>query len=247
MENPFKILGIVGSIGIVLVMMFSFWTVVDVGERGVVVGFGKVKTTLSEGFHFVNPLYHVYTFNIRNNKYETTASSASADIQQAQVTVAVNYNVDESKVAEIYSTYGEDYINKIFTQNVQEAVKSSTAKYSASELITKREQVKSDIKNLLIGKVSDVIIVTDVSITNVDFSDSFDQAVEAKVKAEQEALQAKATLEKSKLESEAIRIQAEAIKNAGGEEYVRLKAIEKWNGILPTTIAGQTIPFINLK
>ena len=247
MENPFKILGIVGSIGIVLVMLFSFWTVVNVGERGVVVGFGKVKTTLSEGFHFINPLYHVYTFNIRNNKYETTASSASADIQQAQVTVAVNYNVDESKVAEIYSTYGEDYINKIFTQNVQEAVKSSTAKYSASELITKREQVKSDIKNLLIGKVSDVIIVTDVSITNVDFSDSFDQAVEAKVKAEQEALQAKATLEKSKLESEAIRIQAEAIKNAGGEEYVRLKAIEKWNGILPTTIAGQTIPFINVK
>lgn len=247
MENPFKILGVVGAVGIVVAMLFSFWTVVDVGERGVVVGFGKVKETLSEGFHFVNPLYHVYTFNIRNNKYETTASSASADIQQAQVTVAVNYNVDESKVAEIYSTYGEDYINKIFTQNVQEAVKSSSAKYTASELITKREQVKSDIKNLLIGKVSDVIIVTDVSITNVDFSDSFDQAVEAKVKAEQEALQAKATLEKSKLESEAIRIQAEAIKNSGGEEYVRLKAIEKWNGVLPTTIAGQTVPFINVK
>lgn len=247
MDNPFKIVGVVGALGIVLAMLFSFWTVVDVGERGVVVGFGKVKETLSEGFHFVNPLYHVYTFNIRNNKYETTASSASADIQQAQISVAVNYNVDESKVADIYSTYGEDYINKIFTQNVQEAVKSSSAKYSASELITKREQVKADIKNSLIGKVADVIIVTDVSITNVDFSDSFDQAIENKVRADQEALEAEAKLRRSKLEAEAIRVQAEAIKSSGGQEYVMLKAIEKWNGVLPTTNTGQTIPFLNIK
>lgn len=247
MDNPFKIFGVVGALLVVLVMLFSFWTVVDVGERGVVVGFGKVKETLSEGFHFVNPLYHVYTFNIRNNKYETTASSASSDIQQAQISVAVNYNVDESKVADIYSTYGEDYINKIFTQNIQEAVKSSSAKYTASELITKREQVKADIKNSLIGKVADVIIVTDVSITNVDFSDSFDQAIENKVRADQEALEAEAKLRKSKLEAEAIRVQAEAIKSSGGQEYVMLKAIEKWNGVLPTTNTGQTIPFLNIK
>lgn len=81
----------------------------------------------------------------------------------------------------------------------------------------------------------------------VDFSDSFDQAVEEKVKAEQQALQAKAQLEKSKLESEAIRIQAEAIKSSGGKEYVELKAIEKWNGVLPTYIGNGSTPFINLR
>lgn len=233
---------------VIIVILFTLTgiTTVDVGERVLVVGFGKVKETLREGFHFVNPFYSIHSFNIRNNKYETIANSASSDLQTASLSVVVNYNIDESKIAEIYTTYGNDYTGKIFIQNVQEAVKSTTAKYNASELITKRDEIKAKIKDALIEKVSNVILITDVSITNVDFSDSFDQAVENKVKAEQEALQAKANLEKSKLEAEAIKAQAEAIKNSGGSEYVQLKAIEKWNGVLPANTGG-AIPFINVK
>jgi regulator of protease activity HflC (stomatin/prohibitin superfamily) len=231
---------------IILIVIISSFTVVDVGERGLVIGFGKIRNVLSEGIHIVNPLYRVDTYNIRNNKYEAVAESASSDLQKAQISVAVNYNIDETKIEEIYKTYGSRFMDRIFVQNVQEAIKSVSAKYTASELITKREQVKSDIKQKLQDMTVDIVFITDVAVTNVNFSDSFDSAIESKVKAEQEVLQAKATLEKSKLESEAIKIQAEAIKNSGGAEYVQLQAIQKWDGKLPTTVGG-AIPFINIK
>lgn len=237
--------GVIGFV--VLILVVASITTVDVGERKLVTGFGQIKYTLAEGMHMVNPLYDIHTFTIRNNKYETTASAASNDLQTASISVAVNYNIDESKITEIYRTYGNDYTNKIFTQNVQEAVKSISAKYSASELITKREQVKADMKSKLQEMTVDVITITDIAVTNIDFSDSFDKAVEAKVVADQQAQEAKSQLEKKRLEAEAIKVQAEAINNSGGAEYVQLKAIEKWNGILPTTTGSGAIPFINLK
>jgi regulator of protease activity HflC (stomatin/prohibitin superfamily) len=237
-------LGVFGIIGLLTFALSA--TTIDVGERGLVIGFGRTKEVLSQGFHFVNPFYSVESFNIRNNKYESVANSASSDLQQAKISVAVNYNIDETKITEIYTTYGKNFMDRIFVQNVQEAVKSVSAKYTASELITKREQVKADIKFKLSEMTSSVVIITDIAITNVDFSDSFDQAIESKVKADQQALEAEAQLRTSKLQSEAIRVQADAIKSGGGAEYVQLKAIEKWDGKLPTTVGG-AIPFINVK
>lgn len=221
-----------------IIIGFNSFTTVDVGESVVVVGFGQIKSTYSQGVHGINPFYSTHTFNLRNNKYETIANSATADIQKADVAVTVNYNIEESKVAEIYQTYGNDFMGKVFAQNVQEAVKSASAHYTASELITKRDLFKAEVKELIAKKMPNIITVTDVAITNVDFSDSFDQSVEAKVRAEQEALTAKANLEKKRYEAEAIKAQAEAINNAGGAEYVQLKWIEKWDGKLPTTQTG---------
>lgn len=255
--NPIKyIIGGIVSVIIVILTIMSF-TVINVGERGVVVGFGKVKEVLTEGIHFVNPLYSVKNFNIRNNKYEATANSASSDIQKVAISVAVNYNLNEASVATLYATYGEDYINKVFLQNVQESVKSVSAQYPATELITKRDEVKQAIKEKLGATVADVITITDIAITNVDFSDSFDVAIENKVTAEQNALASKNKLEQTKYEAEqrvaqakgeaeAIKIQAAAIQSNGGKEYVELQAIAKWNGVLPATMAG-VVPFINLK
>lgn len=234
----------VALIGIIL--LATSITVVDIGEKVLVVGFGQIKGELDAGMHFVNPFYTTYDFTVRNNKYETTASSASNDLQTAVISVAVNYNIDETKISDIYSKYGKDYTSRIFTQNVQEAVKSISAKYSASELITKREAVKSDMKAKLQEMVADSIIVTDVAVTNIDFSDSFNAAIEAKVVADQQAQEAKSQLEKKKFEAEAIKVQAEAINNSGGAEYVQLKAIEKWDGVLPTT-NGAVVPFLNIK
>lgn len=220
---------------------------VDVGERSLVVGFGEVKGVLEQGFHFVNPFYNTTSFNIRNNKYEAIANSASSDLQQVTVKVAVNYNIDEGKIVDIYSNYGANYMDRVFVQNVQEAVKSVTAKYTASELITKREEVKAGIKDAMTKMTANVVIITDVAITNVDFSEQFNQAIEAKVVAQQQADQAQANLDRARLDSEAIKVQAEAIKSSGGAEYVQLEAIKKWNGQLPTYVGGGEVPFINLK
>lgn len=258
-ENTNSIKLIVGGIlaVIAIAITLSSLTTIDVGERGVVVGFGKIKGVLTEGIHMVNPLYSVKTFNIRNNKYEATASSASSDIQKVGISVAVNYNINEQSVATLYATYGEDYINKVFLQNVQESIKSVSAQYPATDLITKRDDVKKLIKDKLSATVVDVITITDVAITNIDFSKSFDEAIEAKVTAEQNALASKNKLEQTKYEAEqrvtqakgeaeAIKIQASAIQSQGGKEYVQLQAIAKWNGQLPITMAG-VVPFVEIK
>lgn len=252
------ILKIVAAVVVIVLgisIITSFWTVVDVGERSVVVGFGQVKETLSEGFHFVNPMYSIHTYNIRNNKYETVANAASSDIQKVTISVAVNYNINENAVAELYTTYSDDYIDKVFTQRVQEAIKSVSAKYQATELVTKREEVKANIKETLLASVPTVISVTDVSITNIEFSPQFDAAIEAKVTAEQNALRAKNELEQTKYEADkrvaqaegeakAIEAQAKAIQSSGGKEYVQLKWIEKWSGNLPNYMLNDKAGFL---
>jgi regulator of protease activity HflC (stomatin/prohibitin superfamily) len=88
------------------------------------------------------------------------------------------------------------------------------------------------------------------------FSESFNSAIEAKVTAEQNALkeynqlkaveyQAQQRVTQAKGEAEAIRIQAEAITQQGGKEYVQLQAISKWNGVMPL-VTGGSMPFINM-
>lgn len=261
-EEDKSIVKIVLGTVVVIIGLLTFASAtesVDIGERVVVVGYGEIKEVLTEGFHLVNPLYSTYSFDIRNTKYETVANAASEDIQKVAISVVVNYNLNEASVANVYKTYGTNYIDRIFAQNVQESIKSVSAKYPATELVTKRDEVKSDFKTRLQASMPDVVTITDVAITNVDFSDSFDASVEAKVKAEQEALTAKNRLEQIKYEADqrvaqaegeakAIKAQAQAIQSQGGAEYVQLKAIEKWNGILPTQfIPNQSVPFINLK
>jgi regulator of protease activity HflC (stomatin/prohibitin superfamily) len=132
------------------------------------------------------------------------------------------------------------------------------AKYSAEDLLKKREFVKSDIENNLKASLAQYDIELEgVAITNFSFSTAFDEAIEAKQIAEQNALKAKNDLDRIKIEAEqkvtvakaeaeAIKIQTEAIQANGGESYVRLKAIEKWNGILPT-YTGNTVPFIKVQ
>lgn len=243
-----KLIAGVGAFLLVIVILSSFWTVVDSGERAVVVGFGQVKEVLTEGFHFVNPMYSVHTYNIRNNKYEATSNAASSDIQKVNISVAINYNLNDSTVSDLYTSYGDDYIEKVFSQRVQEAVKSVSAKYQATDLITKREEVKAEMKGLLVASMPAIITVTDLSITNIEFSQAFDNAIEAKVTAEQNALRAKNELEQTKYEAdkrvaqangeaEAIAVQQKALQSSGGTEYVKLRelevqkaAIDKWNG-----------------
>jgi regulator of protease activity HflC (stomatin/prohibitin superfamily) len=257
--------GFVGLVVIAVLVILGLVTVasatesVDIGERVVVVGYGEIKDVLTEGFHFVNPLYSTYSFDIRNTKYEASANAASQDLQKVGISVVVNYELVDTAVADVYKTYGQNYIERIFSQNVQESIKSVSAKYPATELVTKRDDVKKEFKNRLQETMPGVVRITDVAITNVDFSDSFDESVERKVKAEQDALTAKNRLEQIKTEADqrvaqaegeakAISAQAKAIQSQGGREYVQLKAIERWNGILPAQmIPGSAVPFIDLK
>ncbi len=256
---------ILGVIAVVLIWG-SFGTV-SAGNTGIKTRFSKVVGTVNPGLYFKIPLMDsVSAMNTQTQKEQVDAEAASSDLQTVHATVAVNYNVNESKVGELFTNIGVNYGTKVIDPAIQEAVKSSTAKYTAEELITKRPEVTDSIKSELTSKLSlSGISVTGVSIVNFDFSATFNAAIEAKVTAEQDALAAKnklaqvqyeaqQTVASAQAQAEAIKIQTEAITNGGGQSYVQLQsikvqqsAVDKWNGVLPTQmIPGSTVPFINL-
>lgn len=245
---------------IVVLLFFSIWGTVNAGERGVRLQFGAVSgQAVSEGFYFKIPfIQKIVKMDVRVQKEQVTASAASKDLQTVSSQVAVNFNLSPESVTKIYKDVGLDYKVRLIDPALQESVKAVTAKYTAEELITKREVVRDEIKNTLAGKMLAYgIIIDQFNIVDFDFSKSFNDAIEAKVTAEQQALAAKNKLEQIKFEAEqrittanaeakAIAIQAQAIQTQGGAEYVNLKAIEKWNGALPQYMLGQATPFINL-
>lgn len=238
---------------IFVLLAVSPFVVVGAGERAVVTHLGAYSRTLEPGIHWVAPLIeNTASFDVRTQKEQTDASAASKDLQTVNATVAVNYNVDPSKVGELYVQVGPEYKGRIIDPAVQEVVKAVTAKYTAEELLTKRALVTEEIQSLLSARLAvNDIQVTAVSIVNFNFSGTFNAAIEAKVTAEQNALAEKNNLAAAQFKAQAIRVTSEAANN---EKYIQLqrleveaKAIEKWNGVLPSQmIPGATLPFINL-
>lgn len=241
-------------------ILFGTWGTVGAGERGVLLRFSAVAGVKEEGFYFKAPwIESVKIMDVKIQKEQVDASAASKDLQTVNSVVAVNFHLSPDKVVDIYKGVGLDYKSRIIHPAIQEAVKASTAKFTAEELITKRELVRGEIKQYLADKLlSHGLIVDELNIVNFDFSSSFNAAIEAKVTAEQDALAAKNKLEQSKYEAEqriaqakgeaeAIRIQAQAITQQGGADYVKLKAIEKWSGAVPNYVGtGSAIPFLQI-
>lgn len=246
---------------VVLTVLFGSFTIVPAGFRGIILRVGAVNRIVESGISFKLPIIEsVKKLSIQTQKEQVETDAASQDLQTVKAIVAVNYNVDANKILELWNNIGIDYKVRVINPAIQEAVKASTAKYTAEQLITQRPKVKKDILfSLKIILTPKDIIVSDVSIINFDFSPSFNQAIEAKVTAEQQALQAKNKLEQKKYEAEqtvvtakakaeAIKIQAQAITQQGGDNYVQLQAIEKWDGKLPIQfLPNSSLPFINLK
>jgi regulator of protease activity HflC (stomatin/prohibitin superfamily) len=231
--------GILGLLA--LIVLWGSWTMVPAGKRGVVLRFTAVDRVINEGINWKIPIIEsVKKMDVRIQKEEVSASSASKDLQIVSAVIALNYHLENEAVGSLWKNIGSDYKIRVIDPAIQESVKASTAKYTAEELITKRPLVKDDIKISLTERLAkEFIIVDDLSIVDFDFSESFNQAIESKVTAEQNALAAKNKLEQVKFEAsqriaqataeaEAIRIQAQAITQQGGKEYVNLKWVEAW-------------------
>jgi regulator of protease activity HflC (stomatin/prohibitin superfamily) len=182
-------------------------------------------------------------------------------VQDVWIGVVVNYHVDENKVAEIYSQYKsvDNFEANVIEPIIREVVKSTSAQYTAEELVTKRAEF-GDKVNLVLAErfASKDAILERFSVTNFEFSHAFTQAIENKVTAVQNAeaaknkleqikFEAQQTIETAKATAEAQRIQAQSLAAQGGVDYVNLKAIEKWDGHLPSQmIPNATVPFLNL-
>lgn len=247
---------------IVLIALFGSFYIVPAGDRGVLLTFGKpTLIAKGEGLGFKMPLIQqVIKMDVKTQKFEVSkASAASKDLQTVTTDVAINYYINPDSVVEIYRTIGLGYQDKIMSPAVQEIVKASTAQYTAEELVTKRPEIKDKIDSGLRERLSKFgFNVQAVSITDFDFSDQFNSAIESKVTAEQNALAAKNKLAQveyeaqqrvtqAKAEAEAIRIQAEAITRQGGANYVELQRIQKWDGRYPIVMGSGISPIVDVR
>ncbi|EKE29027.1 MAG: hypothetical protein ACD_2C00247G0005 [uncultured bacterium (gcode 4)] len=239
------------------ILFWSFGTI-KAWEKWILLRFWAVTgLTYNEWLYFKIPyIDDMVIMNVRVLKEQIDAWSASKDLQTINAVVALNFHLSSEHVGQIYREVWLDYKEKIIDPAIQESIKASTAKFTAEELITKREDVKNQIKELLKNKLAPrFIIVDDVNIVNFNFSDSFNKAIEEKVTAEQEALAAKNKLERIKFEAEqkvaeskwkaeASQIEAAALKS--NPEILQLRSIEKWNWVLPQVTWANT-PFVNIK
>jgi len=186
-----------------IILISSTFVVVNAGHRGVVAVLGEVKDgVLQEGFNFVNPLATVYEVSARVEKVEEIHTAETSDTQSVTVSVIINWRPEGDALASLYKNYGKEYYTKIIPPAAKEAIKAEVAKYKVTELIAKRPQIHKNVKdyvNMWLTKYN--IIVLEVAIGDIDFSEKYDAAIEAKQVQEQQALQKDYELQKVETEA----------------------------------------------
>ena len=236
---------------ILLILVSSSFTTIKSGEVGIRTRFGKViNKDTKEGVNFQIPfIEHIEKLNVKVQKIEVRTSSSSKDLQEVDMSLAVNYRINYENAKELYKTVGSNYSSIVLEPAIEESIKAVTSKYTAEELITQRSEVSNNCMEELKKKVEKYgLIVNDFNITNFSFSTEFDRAIEEKQVAEQKVLTAKQELERERIEAEKKIVAAEAEKKANElkektltENVIKEKFIEKWDGELPKVIGNNGI------
>lgn len=271
------------AIIVIIILATSAFVVVESGHVGVVRTLGAVQPIpLEEGFHMKKPFIDkVEQMDIRLTKAQSKSAAASKDLQTVETQVTVQYSIMGPIAPKTYQKIGTRDIvaATVIEPAIQESVKAITAQYTAEQLVTKRAEVKLQIQEAIDNfiavtlKDKDVptaLKIANVAITDFEFSTEFNKAIELKVKAEQEALQAinektkrvtqaEAAYQEKKLaadaaaydievrsKSKALAIEREAKALKNNPELIQLRLSEKWDGTLPKFTGGETIPFINV-
>lgn len=242
-------------------MLFSSFTVISAGHTGVQVTLGEVNPiALTEGVHFVNPISNVKDVDVRLQKANLNGASAgTSNMQQVHTDIVINYRLTATKVPHIYKEFGLDVDSKVLGPAMNESFKSVVGHYTSEDLITKRQEISDTIKQQLAERLAPFdITVNSISLVNFGFSADYQKSIEEKVIATQRTAKAQQDLERIKVEAasrvaqakgeaEAIAIQAQAIQSNGGQNYVQLEWIKRWNGKLPETVVnGNTGMMLNM-
>lgn len=258
-ETIANVPGIIISAAVVLIaiiLIFSCITTVPTGYTGILTTFGRVEdVTMSAGVHFIAPWQRVIKLDNRTQKVDITTQTFSADIQQVDVAMSVNYCIDQSTAQELYKTVGEKYYDTVLYPRILENTKAVFAKYTAEELVANRNVLSGEIQELLKSDAARYgIQIVNFSVEDIDFTDAFTNAVEAKQVAAQNKLTAEteqaqktmeqeqiakrriidanAAAEEARIQAEAdlevTKIQADAAEYAGLKEAAKNKAISEW-------------------
>lgn len=252
---------------------YGFFGKVDAGNVGIVTTFGQIQDeTLDSGFHMKGFFSRINQVNVRTQRKQIELVAFSSDIQQTTLLVTVNFNITPNIASRLFRTVGMNYVDTLLVPRVNEDAKVVVSNYTAEALIENRETLSGEILKLLQKDLSEYgITISGVSIENMDFTDAFESAVEAKQVATQQKLTAQTEQDKLTMEQQAdakrrqiaadaeaysIKTKAEAEAEANRlvsetltDELIRYHEAQTWDGKLPSTYigGGDSIPVINVE
>jgi regulator of protease activity HflC (stomatin/prohibitin superfamily) len=249
-----------GKLAIIIPALFLFFMIfcfrtVGAGQVGIITRFGEVNRVQTSGIalKLPYPIERLEKMETRVQKEEQDSTAATSDLQDVTGKLALNYALDNATALRVYKELGKDYKDRVVTPAVQESFKAATAGFTAQELITKRPEVKAKAYEAIRDRLDKYgIRVVDLNIVNFSFSTAFNQAIEAVQVANQRVAQARQELETTKVEAEksiaaangqaeAQRLQQQTLTPELLQKYTidaQNHAIDKWNGVLPTTNAS---------
>lgn len=252
-NNGWGTTGIVAAIASTLLLIaipFSYRTV-DAGEVAVVKKLGQVVDTREAGTHFDFWMINTYEkYDTKVRGVTSTTMAYSNDKQTMSIEMTTQYQINKAYVKEIAITYGtlealESRINSV----IIERAKSVLSRYNADSIISDRASVSVEVATVVEEAIGEqyYIDVTNVALTNIDFSDVYEQSVEQSMIAKQEVEKAKAEAEKLLVEAQnkvkvaeaeaaakkaAAQGEAEAVKIAAEAEAQALATIQAaWDAI----------------
>lgn len=261
---------------VLLTALFGTFYTIDAGDRGIVLTMGKPSQDIMQpGLHFKIPVFQsVIKTSVRtqtvsfdnkqatgdNSEYSSLAG-ASKDLQDVAIGSVVNYHINEQDVLDIYKKYGgeQNYEKNILEPIIRETVKATSSQYTAEELVTKRQEFSDRVAQTLRDKFSIVSGVFEkYSVVNFEFSPEYTIAIEqkavqaqllekSKIELETTKVQADTRIAQAEGEAKAIQIQVQAINQQGGQNYVELQRIQRWDGHYPQVMGSGVTPIVDMR
>lgn len=256
---------------LILIVLFNSFTIVNEGYIGVKYRFGKIeRADMTAGLNMHIPfIEEIVQVDIREQVYSVTTDAYTSDTQSVQdLRLKVNYCYDGTKLSDIIRNIGISNVEtKLMVPNVQKIAKDAIGKVKAEQLVQSRADVTAEIQTSLTKILEEYgIIVTAFAIENLNFDSAFEESIQAKVIAEQDALkmenktkekqeEAKQVVIAAQAEADSKRIAAEAEAEAirliqeqlaNSPNYTDYLKIERWNGVLPQVVSDGVNPFVAL-
>lgn len=236
---------------------------VKTGQAGMKVCFGEItsKKPLDEGLYFYWPWMSLVSYDCRNQKIEVEQETFTKDVQYSKVKLAVTYSLDKSKVIELHKNTGPQYAAIVLEPAIVGSLKDIFGNWEADQIMANRPKIIESIdKELSPRAASYGILIKQIQLINIDFSDEFEKAVESKQIAVQRATEAKNRTQQieeeskqklitAKADAEAMEIKAKALEK--NKSVLLIDFINKWNGKMPDYLAlspsGAAIPTLDVK
>ncbi|RKP56395.1 prohibitin family protein [Pararobbsia silviterrae] len=249
---------------VVLIFLFPFATV-PAGNVGVMTSFGAPSSTIYEpGIHFRMPISQtMHNVYVGVYKAESEVAGSSKDLQQVDMKVSVNFNILPAAAVSVYSTLAGDPWTQVMDPAVHDTVKAVAARYEATDLIQRRDQVSQEVREALLNRFKNIgVNVSAVNIVDFQFSKQFNDAIEAKITAQQNAMRVENEIAQTKWEAQKRVVESEAALQvaqntakandilgqslAANPSLIEKMKIDKWDGHYPTYMMAGGVPMIQV-